>query len=174
MTLERLALLSSLAAALAVAPSAANAGFFESLFGGSPFFQRPQPFVVQPYGQVPPPRHKPRAVEAEKPTPAEIAAIRATTLMTDKTLRDGDVVMTAQGIRIFEGPPGSRHTADDFIRIDQDRRLPKAERAELVAINAYRDAGDAWQEAGETPVRTGRSVAVTPAGTAKPVRRVTP
>ena len=61
-------------------------------------------------------------------------ASHARELLTDTTLRKGDVVMTANGFRVYQGdgygPTGPR----DFVTLSQARSVPKEERAALLAM----------------------------------------
>lgn len=64
----------------------------------------------------------------------EIAASRTEELLHDTTLRRGDVVMTAEGFRVYVGDAYGPSGPEDFVALSQARSLPKAERAELVAM----------------------------------------
>jgi hypothetical protein len=56
-------------------------------------------------------------------------------LMSDPTLRDGDAVMTPQGLTIFEGPTTTRlHHQEDFVAIGKATHLPLNNRARLAAV----------------------------------------
>jgi hypothetical protein len=57
----------------------------------------------------------------------------ADALLSDPTLRKGDLVMTSGGVRVFRGSSSLRAGADDFIGIAQ-ASLPRAERDELMAM----------------------------------------
>jgi hypothetical protein len=61
-------------------------------------------------------------------------ASHARELLTDTTLRKGDVVMTANGFQVYQGdgygPTGPR----DFVSLAQSRSVPKEERAALLAM----------------------------------------
>ena len=74
--------------------------------------------------------------------------------MDDESLRNGDVVMTAEGLRVFTGSAGSHHDEEDFVKISDTEGLSKTERSALLFI----DSGAA--AAGVAPaVLAGRSVA---------------
>jgi len=62
------------------------------------------------------------------------ASSRTEELLHDATLRRGDVVMTRQGFRVYVGGGYGPQGPDDFVALSQARGLPKAERAELVAM----------------------------------------
>jgi hypothetical protein len=64
----------------------------------------------------------------------EVTASRTEELLRDTTLRKGDVVMTAQGFRVYVGDAYGPSGPGDFVALAQARGLPKAERAELVAM----------------------------------------
>jgi hypothetical protein len=56
-------------------------------------------------------------------------------LLHDATLRPGDSVMTAKGVRVFEGGGGCPHKSTDFLALGEIRGLPKHERRALAAID---------------------------------------
>ena len=63
------------------------------------------------------PRRKPRLAVASLPVkPAKVA------ILEDPTLRRGDAVMTANGLRIFVGSNTSLHTRDDFVALANSGR----------------------------------------------------
>jgi hypothetical protein len=64
----------------------------------------------------------------------ETTASRTEELLRDTTLRRGDVVMTAQGFRVYVGDAYGPSGPGDFVDLSQARGLPTAERAELVAM----------------------------------------
>ncbi len=86
------------------------------------------------------PRH--RIVEAK----AHPVAPGSVDLMDDDSLRDGDAVMTADGLRIFVGSEGRHHSSDDFARISETEGLSRRERSALLAVDAGR-AGEGRQPA---------------------------
>jgi hypothetical protein len=57
-----------------------------------------------------------------------------TALLQDPTLRKGDLIMTAAGVRVFQGARALPHEANDFIDPAQSS-LPREERATLTAID---------------------------------------
>jgi hypothetical protein len=56
-------------------------------------------------------------------------------LLHDATLQPGDSVMTAKGVRVFEGGGGCPHKSTDFLALGEIRGLPKHERRALAAID---------------------------------------
>ncbi len=56
-------------------------------------------------------------------------------LLHDATLQPGDSVMTAKGVRVFEGGGGCPHKNTDFLALAEIRGLPKHERSALAAID---------------------------------------
>jgi hypothetical protein len=57
-------------------------------------------------------------------------------LMSDPTLRDGDAVMTPQGMAIFEGAVATRfHHPEDFVAIGKATGLPLKNRARVAAVS---------------------------------------
>lgn len=131
----------------------AHAGFFDFLFG--PFESRPAGHYGGYFGGTPgywEPGHRRHAqrsfhrherkfaarpklsvaVEtndsAPPPAPAD--------LMDDDSLRPGDAVMTASGIRIFVGASGAPHSPKDFRKPSDIRGVSKRERKALAALDA--------------------------------------
>lgn len=144
--------------ALTVPFSAANAGFFDFLFAP---FHPAQPAYTEQYAPRPYPKKRREAVHHPHNLVARLHpsqggrgahAAPVVGLMDDGSLRNGDVVMTADGIRIFTGDPGSHHSEDDFAKIADVEGLSKTERSALLFINS----GAAGAEAA---VVSGRSVA---------------
>lgn len=73
---------------------------------------RARPLTVHP--------HEPRIVVAQGPTkPVKVS------ILEDRTLRAGDAVMTAKGIRIFAGSTSWPYTPGDFVRLDAAGHLGK-------------------------------------------------
>jgi hypothetical protein len=57
-------------------------------------------------------------------------------LMSDPTLRDGDAVMTPQGMTVFEGATTTRlHLPEDFVAIRKATNLPLKNRARVAAVS---------------------------------------
>ena len=66
-------------------------------------------------------RAKPRVVAAQVPTkPGKIS------IFQDRTLRRGDAVMMADGIRIFAGSTAWPYTSGDFVSLSAAKELGKA------------------------------------------------
>jgi hypothetical protein len=58
-------------------------------------------------------------------------------LMSDPTLRDGDAVMTAKGLTIFEGASGRRvHHLEDFVAVQKATNVPLKNRERMAAVGA--------------------------------------
>ena len=68
-------------------------------------------------------------------------------ILHDATLREGDSVMTAQGVRVFQGGSACPHKESDFLALADARDIPKAKRGALVAI----------EKAVKTPVLSARA-----------------
>ena len=143
--------------ALTVPFSAANAGFFDFLFAPQPAqtaapVYRPAPhfhYHYQPKRKVVS-RHAKFADDRTHPSPVRLVS----SFMDDDSLKDGDVVMTRDGIRIFTGASGAHHTSDDFAKISEFRHLSSQKRTTLLAI----DAGSAAAEP-SSALLAGRSAA---------------
>ena len=135
--------------------SFARAEFLEDLFGagnaaephqsGSQSSQPQQP-AEKPRAPSGPKRGRvtrPRGAENAKPIKAALcypngAARRADkddALFHDETLRPGDSVMMAEGVRVFQGG-SSRcpHEQSEFLTLAEVHDLPKAKRGVLIAI----------------------------------------
>ncbi|ARN79800.1 hypothetical protein [Methylocystis bryophila] len=138
-----------LAAALPMLCGPAEAGFFEDIFGGAEM-------------QSASPRHwgRPRAHHARRmatPTPAKLVSVSegarpkggqfcplannssktidsTQALMRDATLRYGDVVVTDEGVRVFEGRGACPHAISDFRTLAETRDLSRGTRTVLAAI----------------------------------------
>jgi Protein of unknown function (DUF2865) len=65
---------------------------------------------------------------------AKGARENATALLEDPTLRKGDLIMTADGIRVFNGAHGLPYDMNDFVGIAQST-LPREERDTLTAMD---------------------------------------
>ena len=131
--LARIAIAGALVMGAVQSASADDAGihdFFSSIFGGgqaqpAPVYapapayapgpadearqhrsSRPRPLTVRLH------RPKPRIVYAEAPTkPAPVS------IYEDRTLRRGDAVMTAKGVRIFAGSSSWPYSDGDFVAL---------------------------------------------------------
>ncbi len=141
--------------AISVPFSAANAGFFDFLFAPlHPVQPAPQ------YAPQPQPHkkrvviHRPKNLVAKLHPAKGPHAAPIVGLMDDESLRNGDVVMTADGIRVFTGSAGSHHNDDDFARLSDIKGLSKTQRSALLFI----DSGASGSGAQITLV-AGRSVA---------------
>ena len=55
-------------------------------------------------------------------------------ILHDATLREGDSVMTARGVRVFQGGGACPHKESDFLALADARDIPKSKRRALVAI----------------------------------------
>lgn len=94
--------------------AASSAPVYQRSYARSPAYQRPhlrvvhfqQPLVIRPR------KTTPRVVFAQSPTkPGKVS------IYEDKTLRRGDAVMTADGVRIFSGSSSWPYTAGDFVAL---------------------------------------------------------
>lgn len=146
-----------LAPALAGSGSASAQGLFEALFGRGVFqpappAQAPSPFALPGYEGQPrlqyrrPPSYTPRRVtrapraEANtKPAPYVAPPVMPGPLgrfLRDPTLRRGDVVATVDGLMVFRGSAGSRHSPKDFAPLSRGGALVSARaRTELARLN---------------------------------------
>ena len=138
-TLRRTARLGLAGAALLAAVNGASAddglgGFLASIFGGHPQQAAPAPPAAPAYApasvqyrrvRVRPltvrlHAAKPRLVLAQTPTkPGKVS------IYEDRTLRRGDAVMTAEGVRIFAGSASWPYRAGDFVGLKDAKSLDR-------------------------------------------------
>lgn len=146
--LRRSACLGLAGAALLAAATGASAedgigGFLSSIFGGSspapqaapapqqyapsyapryePAYRRARlrPLVTRPL-VVRLHQAKPKLVVAQAPTkPGKVS------IYEDRTLRRGDAVMTADGVRIFAGSSSWPYAASDFVALNQAKNVDR-------------------------------------------------
>ena len=102
---------------------------------------------------------KPRSGDSQKTV--DIPSNPHLALMTDPTLRPGDIVMFPDGPRVFEGQAGKRHAMSDFVPFAKAKGLTKTDRKYLTALRT--GVNDAWVEAAaDTKVaQTARDVETT-------------
>jgi hypothetical protein len=147
------------------APTPASAGLFDFLFDPkapiwNPF--APEPQQARPIQRAAPVRKKKplrpvaHAPRLEKAHPSG-APLASRDFLDDSSLRGGDAVMTANGIRIFTGPPGDRHRPEQFATLDKVKGIGKRERSELSALDAR--ANGAKRTQAKPILATGRSAA---------------
>ncbi len=160
-------LLSSLVLVSASADQA-RAGLFDFLNQSAPEPQRTIERPVAPV-ELPPLLNPLPKARAEAPRhitvlhkmgPDKPAALthQSAALMKDATLREGDAVMTQNGIRIFAGSSSDGHRVTDFVPLADTKGLETAERVALAEIDAHRSE-DGWQSksSGQDQLLTGRS-----------------
>ena len=85
-----------------------------------------------------------KPARVERPNPVEIPANPHLALMTDPTLVPGDIVIFPDGPRVFQGEPGKRHAATDFVPFAEAKGLSKADRKYLTALRT--GVNEAWAE----------------------------
>ncbi|MCI0598085.1 MAG: hypothetical protein L0Y50_05910 [Beijerinckiaceae bacterium] len=152
-------------------PGAAQAGFLDELFG-----QLFNPPSNRGYGAYPPQgqywrpdpgyrrssnsrKHGLKGVARKKifvaaRTDQPAGPLAPINLMEDGSLRKGDAVMTAAGIRVFVGYSGDHHEPEDFRKPIEIKRLSKVERKALAALDAQDSATGSMRA-----IVTGRSAA---------------
>ncbi len=140
-TLRRSARLGLAGAALLAAATGASAdegglgGFLASIFGGHPQQQAaPAPRPAPGYAPAETPyrrvraraltvrlhQARPRLVVAQAPAkPGKVS------IYEDRTLRRGDAVMTAEGIRIFAGSSSWPYTSGDFVSVKDAKNVDR-------------------------------------------------
>lgn len=137
------------------APASAQ-GLFESLFGGG-FFQPERPRIYAPPPHALPDfgyerrRATPKRItrepdrqriprqETSKPepyVPPEVMPGPLGRFLRDPSLRRGDIVATANGLMVFRGSAGARHSTKDFVPVAKAGSLVKRGiRAELAKLD---------------------------------------
>jgi hypothetical protein len=118
--MARRAILLAVPVGLVLANPASSANFFEVLFGLAPaappvYAPRRLRRDYLPRKPSAPRPHEPAAVATpNKPKPMGEIDNPVPKLLSDITLRPGDIVVFPDGPRIFKGQPGSKHQLDDF------------------------------------------------------------
>src|SRR5215212_6723700 len=56
------------------------------------------------------------------------------TLLSDPTLRNGDIVMFPDGPRVFRGDPGTRHATADFVQVSRAKDMAASTRKLVAAL----------------------------------------
>ncbi len=149
-SLRRTARLGLAGAALLVAVTGASAdegglgGFLSSIFGDH---SQQAPAAAAPASQPGPAggqdrrlrsrsltvrlrQAKPRFAVAQSPTKPGKVSIYA-----DRTLRRGDAVMTAEGVRIFAGSSSWPYTAGDFVALKDSKNVDRDTSKELALLD---------------------------------------
>ncbi len=132
----------------AVHVQAAELGFFEMLFGA-----RPAPQAVQP--QARPSRSAYRAPRlgsgrtrlrtryaalpvkirvSDRQAPIDMKQGAVAALLSDETLRPGDIVVLHTGARVFTGDPDKRHTMSEFEPVQRSTYVSSATRKLLAGM----------------------------------------
>jgi hypothetical protein len=84
----------------------------------------------------------PTKVPIRPKVPGEVAN-PVTELLTDRTLRRGDLVMFPEGFRVFNGQPGSMHALTDFVKVSRAGSVvPSSTRKLLASVRP--DSNPAW------------------------------
>lgn len=157
--------------ALAVPDAPARAGFFDFLFPPAPvapapiyrrarphFYHREAAHFARPARKIAAAKHR-KTIEAKASLPP-----RVIDLMDDESLRNGDGVMTQEGLRIFVGAEGSHHGAEDFAKVSETEGLTRSAKTAYLAVDAGLQGA-----ATEAVVVTGRSAADTEISAGVPI-----
>lgn len=156
----------ALAALLAASPMVVLSGpasaqsLFEALFGRSAQQPAPAPLYAPPASPYPEfgrtqratpkrvarePRREPRREAAAKPRPYVAPETMPGPLgrfLRDPSLRQGDIVATADGLMVFRGSAGSRHSPRDFVPIAKAGSLVAGKsRTELAKLDGATRSG---------------------------------
>lgn len=145
-SVARLFAFGACAAILGLAPAASAhddagiADFFAHEFGfGAPAAQPSAPVWSEedPYDRplVVRPRHKRPKIAKVSPTPVVKGPVEKVSIYEDTTLRRGDAVMTASGMRIFRGAARPPYHDSDFIPVSQSDGLSRDVTKTLIAMD---------------------------------------
>ena len=52
----------------------------------------------------------------------------------DPTLRNGDIIVTQDGLKVFRGAPTAPHVPDDFESVASAKSLPSVVRDEMLSL----------------------------------------
>ena len=112
------------------------AAFFSNQFG----IGRPQPAYAPPIWADPDSDDRPLIVRPRKRSAPRVARVVVgptpkISIFEDKTLRRGDAVMTAEGIRIFRGSATPPYRNEDFMAVSDAGGLSKDVTKALTAID---------------------------------------
>jgi len=88
----------------------------------------------KPYTQLPVAKRYQTSFESTCTCHRDTVASRANEILHDSTLRKGDVVMTADGFKVYEGDGYSAATQQDFVAVSRAAGVSKEERATLAAM----------------------------------------
>jgi hypothetical protein len=150
---------------LAMPFSPARAGFFDFLFPPAqpamPAYRPPPHFFHHRISHVE--HHKKKVAARLWRGTAEakhLAAPGAVDVMDDDSLRDGDAVMTADGLRIFIGSEGRHHMQGDFVSVSETGGLSGRERSALLAVVGGREGGQSALVTGRSAAEPGLSAGV--------------
>jgi hypothetical protein len=89
---------------------------------------RPDPQVRREIARLPEPPTISKPVDPNKRANPLVA------LLSDPTLRRGDIVMFPDGPRVFKGDPGTRHVMADFVGVNRDRETAPSTRKALASL----------------------------------------
>lgn len=120
--------------------------FFQEAFGANPSGRASAPTYGDPgysgYDYDAPPltvrrrSHRHASYTPAARTPQEVLAdSKGVTIYTDKTLEQGDVVMTPHGLRVFDGTSSFPHTDEDFVTLSDAPRMSSDKRKQLHSID---------------------------------------
>ena len=119
--------------------------FFSAVFGGSsaqspalrpaaredgPVERRVRTERARPLTVRLRPSGRPTLVASQGPSKPPVVPILA-----DATLKRGDAVVTAQGVRIFVGPASATHTPADFVSVDEAKHISKDAASMFAALD---------------------------------------
>jgi hypothetical protein len=116
------------------ADDAGVGAFFRDQFGigadptpPAPVYDEPvsRPLIVRPH-------RRPQRAAAAKIVVGPVAPV---SIYNDRTLKVGDAVMTAKGLRVFVGGHGAPYTDADFLAVSDVDGLPKQVQKALLIID---------------------------------------
>jgi hypothetical protein len=141
---RRMRLALAIAAALTVSTTPGRAGddgglgaFFREQFGiGQPSDPAPNAVYEVPEDRPITVRPRRRHLVTRRPqAKVAVGPMAPVSIYDDTTLRPGDAVMTAKGVRVFLGGHSAPYTEEDFTALSDAEGLPKQVQKALVVID---------------------------------------
>lgn len=119
--------------------TAEDGDFFSSIFGGGTQQAAPQTYAPPAEPVEQPIYRRPLTVKLHRPKVMRQTKVEKpvgqVSIYQDKTLRRGDAVMTAKGIRIFAGSSSWPYREDDFVAISAAGRMDKSYQKVLLDLD---------------------------------------
>jgi hypothetical protein len=95
--------------------------------------------------------YRDRLVENCTCTGTDTAGVARIDLQSDPTLRPGDIVVTAEGPKVFTGNRQTPHKTSDFVPADEQKRLARSVREQFSEMRVAPEYGPANVKSGSAP-----------------------